>query len=246
MTGFLDKLNLRPGEKRLVVVVAFIVFVVLNLWFVIPHYGDHTKAQTELEKAQKTLAMFQKETENKTVGDLQKRLAELEGQGQSILPTEQSLDLIRTIQNQAAQSGVNITAQSEVSTTATGKTNAFFEEKSRMITVVTGEKELVNFLVSLGSTNSMIRVRTMTLKPDQSGTRLQGNITLVASYQRPKPKRPELPAKAAAAVPASKTPDAKVAAPPRNFDTNKNKFEAPRPAPVPRELPKKTESPKKP
>lgn len=246
MTGFLDKLNLRPGEKRLVVVVAFIVFVVLNLWFVVPHYGDHIKAQAELEKARKTLAIFQKETEPKAVGELQKHLADLESQGQSILPSEQSLDLIRIIQNQAAQSGVNITAQSEVTTTASGKTNAFFEEKARMITVVTGEKELVDFLVSLSSTNSMIRVRTMTLKPDQSGTRLQGNITLVASYQRAKPKRPELPAKATPAAPTPRASDAKVAAPPRNFDTNKNKLEAPRPAPVPRELPKKTDSPKKP
>ena len=40
MNSFLDRLNLRPQERRLVVGVLVIVFVVVNLWFVWPHAGD--------------------------------------------------------------------------------------------------------------------------------------------------------------------------------------------------------------
>ena len=36
---------------------------------------------------------------------------------------------------------------------------------------------------SLGADNSMIRVRDMDLKPDQSQMKLMGSITLVASYE---------------------------------------------------------------
>jgi len=43
---------------------------------------------------------------------------------------------------------------------------------------------LVNFLVSLTSTNSMIRVKDLSVKPDPASTRLDGHMTLVASYQR--------------------------------------------------------------
>ena len=54
MTNPLDRLNLRPFEKRLVVVVAAVLFVVLNAWFVFPHFSDLADAQrgriTALEK----------------------------------------------------------------------------------------------------------------------------------------------------------------------------------------------------
>ena len=38
MNSYLDKLNLRPQERRLLVLVGLIVFVVLNFWFVRPHF----------------------------------------------------------------------------------------------------------------------------------------------------------------------------------------------------------------
>ena len=45
MTSSLDKLNLRPFEKRLVVGVGVVLFVVLNLWFVVPHFSDLSQAK---------------------------------------------------------------------------------------------------------------------------------------------------------------------------------------------------------
>ena len=56
------------------------------------------------------------------------------------------------------------------------------------------EPPLVEFLFNLAARESLTRVRSMTLGPDQKRERLQGNITLVKSFQR-KP-----PAKSAAAA----------------------------------------------
>lgn len=241
MSGPLERLNLRPQERRLIVAVALIFFIVLNLWFVYPHFHDWTKAKTSLEKAKLTLATFEKETQPAKIAEYQARLKELEGQGSSVAPTEQSLDLIRSIQNLAAQHGVGIIANTEVQTAGSSKTNAFFEEKARLVNVVTGEKELVDFLISLASTNSMIRVRSMNLRPDPSQMRLQGSITLVASYQRSRPKPADSPATtvkkpATTTRPGAATP---ALAPPggRNAD----------PANLPpRETPKPTVTPKPP
>ena len=45
MTSYLDRLNLRPFEKRLVVGVGAVLFVVLNAWFVVPHFSDLSQAR---------------------------------------------------------------------------------------------------------------------------------------------------------------------------------------------------------
>jgi len=250
MSGPLERLNLRPQERRLIVGVAVVFFVVLNLWFVRPHFHDWGKANTSLEKARTTLATFERETHPAKISEYQTRLKVLEGQGSAVAPSEQSLDLIRSIQTQAAQSGVTINANTEVQTTGTTRTNEFFEEKARLINVITGEKELVDFLVSLASTNSMIRVRSMNLRPDSSQMRLQGSITLVASYQRSRPKKNDAAASVkrpdGMAKPGAATP---VLAPPGGRNTNAANLqtrETPKPAttPKPTVTPKPPESPK--
>jgi Tfp pilus assembly protein PilO len=238
MSGPLERLNLRPQERRLIVGVAVVFFVVLNLWFVSPHFHDWKNANASLEKANATLATFERETQPARIAEYQTRLKELEGQGSSVAPSEQSLDLIRSIQTQAAQSGVTINANTEVQTSGSTRTNEFFEEKARLINVVTGEKELVDFLVSLASTNSMIRVRSMNLRPDPSQMRLQGSITLVASYQKSRQKKADAVApvkKPTAATPALAPPGGRTLNPSRPTT---------REAPVPAVTPKPPESPK--
>jgi hypothetical protein len=193
MTGFLDRLNLRPQERRLVVVAAAVVFVVLNVVFVWPHFSDWGRAMEDLRKAKKRQADFAREADTNRINSLQTRLRQLEGQGSAILPSEQSLDLISSIQSQAAQNGVQINSQSEFKITGSTRTNAYFEEKGRIINALTGERELVGFLVSLASTNSIIRVLSMKLMPEDTINRfrLKADITLVASYQKNRPQRTE-------------------------------------------------------
>src|SRR4051812_22830112 len=48
--NFFEQLNLRPHERRVVIVVGVIVFVVLNAWFVWPHFSDATRALNTINK----------------------------------------------------------------------------------------------------------------------------------------------------------------------------------------------------
>jgi Tfp pilus assembly protein PilO len=186
MSGVMTRLNLRPEERRLIVAVGAVLFIILNIWLVWPHYRDWGRVQTELDKARATLANYEKEAAS--IPKYQDRLKYLESQGSAVLPSEQALQLTRAIQNQAIKSGVMILQTTPLQTPRSGaaNTNQFFEEQTIRISVNTGEKELVNFLYAVGSDSSMIRVRDLDLRPDPGSgrTRLVGGITLVASYQK--------------------------------------------------------------
>ncbi len=182
MNSFLDRLKLRPGEKRLVVFAAFVVFVVLNFFFVVPHFGDLGKTLVQKAATQKSLDTYQAEIKRRP--EYEARRQQLEGSGESVLSADQDLKLINDIRNQATSSGVSILNQEQPREKTGGKPTDFFKELSVTIRVNTGDKELVDFLVKLGSGNSTIRVRNLTLNPDAGNTRLAGSLTLVASYQK--------------------------------------------------------------
>lgn len=197
--SFLASLNLRPQEKRLLVVGLAMAMLVLSALFVWPRLGEWRKAREALEKSRKTLQTY--EAEIARIPTYEARLAELEGQGSAVLQEEQALQLIRTVQFQAQQHNVLITSTRAGLPSQTTSTNAFFDEQTVQIGVNTGEKELVQFLHALGSGGSLIRVRDMDLRPDPPRYRLNGTITLVASYQRnPKNTRPAASAPAVASA----------------------------------------------
>lgn len=188
MTSILDKLNLRTGERRLVVFVALAVFVALNLVFVRPQFGMVTFWNNRKDTAEKKLSNFQGEIARRPVYD--KTLKSLEVLGGQIPADEQALQLQRDVISLAALTGVSIDSSSPVQKQgAAGRTNAFFEEQTMNISVTTGEGELVDFLYGLGRRNSMIRARTMNLGPDPTRMKLKGQIALVASYQKKPPPR---------------------------------------------------------
>lgn len=201
--SFLDSLNLRPQEKRLLVVGLALAVVVLSALWVWPRLGEWRKAHEALEKSRKTLQSY--EAEIARIPTYEARLAELEGQGSAVLQEEQALQLLRTVQLQAQQHHVTITSTRAGLPGPTTSTNAFFDEQTVQIGVNTGEKELVQFLLALGSGGSLIRVRDMDLRPDPPRFRLNGTITLVASYQK-KPKTTRPPASAPPAVARAHAP----------------------------------------
>lgn len=205
--SFLDSLNLRPQEKRLLVVGLALAVVVLSALWVWPRLGEWRKAREALDKSRKTLQSY--EAEIARIPTYEARLAELEGQGSAVLQEEQALQLLRTVQLQAQQHNVTITSTRAGLPGPTTSTNAFFDEQTVQIGVNTGEKELVQFLLALGSGGSLIRVRDMDLRPDPPRFRLNGTITLVASYQKkPKTTRPTAtapPAVASARAPTNPT-----------------------------------------
>lgn len=182
MTSSLDKLNLRPGEKRLLVGIGIAIFVVLNFWLVFPRFGEFGRVRAETARVQREISTFQKEIDKKAT--YQKLLSELEGQGSQVIDQERALQLQMTVQSQQLATGINITRYDPVGRPFNAPTNAFFDEQSLVVSYDTGYKQLVNFLVGLAEHESMIRVRQMDVKRDPSNQRLQGNITLVASYQK--------------------------------------------------------------
>jgi Tfp pilus assembly protein PilO len=189
MSSAFAKLNLRPQERRLVVFVGIVLFVVLNLWFVWPHFGDWGKVQAQSARSEKTLATYQDEIARQPAYRV--KLRELESAGSAVVPEEQALDLVRIVNEQSSRNRLMVSRADPRPRISTTYTNRFFEEQYVTITVNSGNEELVNFLVSLTSTNSLIRVRDMLLKVDPSGFRLIGDITLVASYQKNAPAQPQ-------------------------------------------------------
>ena len=233
MSSYFDKLNLRPQERRLLVAVATVVFIVLNVWLVWPHFKDWGRVKTRLKEAQKKLDTYL--AEKKRIPEYGARVKSLVGDEVVVLPADQAVQFLRIIQSQAAQSGVVITGNSR----ATSKTNETFLEQTQNISVQSGEKQLVDFLYNLGAGNSMIRVRELNLRPDANRMALGGNITLVASYQL-NPTATPTTAAAVTTKPADKTvkPTEKRPAP-----ADKRVAPANRPAPPTDRRPKPVDKP---
>jgi hypothetical protein len=202
MSSLFDKLNLRPGERRLVVIVSLTVFVVLNAFLVWPKFFEWSKVKNREHAARTSYDQFKREVDR--IPSYEKRLRELEQAGAAVGSEDQASKLQTTVYSQSALSGVQVnTYTAQQKTSAGGKTNQFFDEQSSVIQFIAEEKSLVDFLYNLGIGGSMIRVRQMTLNTDAPRQKLQGTITLVASFaRRAPPKSAPGASPAVAAVPA--------------------------------------------
>ncbi|MBA4149886.1 MAG: hypothetical protein H0X66_17380 [Verrucomicrobia bacterium] len=234
--NFLDKLNLRPGERRLVVVIAIVVFIVLNALLVWPRFGDWAKAQKELDKTRETLADYRAEIAR--MPEYQKTKEKLEGQGSSLMPEEAAIQLRRTIENQVSQSGVIPNGINDQPARETP--DQFFAERSIMMGFInTPDSALVDFLFNIGD-RSMIRVRDLTVRPDTQMQKLQGNISLTVNYQKrttPAPAPASTPSKPVAkqqtkaAAKPTNAPAAKSTTPSKSKSANPTSDPAPIPKP---------------
>jgi Tfp pilus assembly protein PilO len=191
--------QLRPMERRLVVGVGVIFLVVLNAVFIWPHFSDWGRLQGRMVKARSELARNQEATAQ--IPSLEAQVKQFASEGEFVAPEDQAINLMRTIQSQAAGCGFGI---QNFSPTRMRTNDAFFVEQVQNITVVATEDQLVDFLYKLGSSSSMIRVRDLNLNPDPPRQRLSASINLVASFQ----KNPR-PSSAATNAPAAKPSTAK-------------------------------------
>jgi Tfp pilus assembly protein PilO len=171
--------QLQPMERRLVVGVAVVVLLVLNFVFIWPHFSDWGNLERRLNKAKSELARNQKAVEQ--IPQLQADVNKFKSSGESVASEDQAIDLMRTIQSQAAASGFGI---QNFSRSITRANDPFFVEQVQNINVLAKEDQLVDFLYKLGSGASMIRVRDLELQPDPPHQRLNAQIRLVASYQK--------------------------------------------------------------
>ncbi len=195
MKSYLD--TLRPFEKRVVFGVAALMFVVLNLWFVIPHFSDWGRVQARMGEARDTLAKFQRETAQ--ASDYTIQIRKLESESPAVASEEQNIDFQRTVQTQATQTGVRILQNSP----SKSVTNQFFVELSQTFSVESEEQQLVDFLYNLGSGNSLMRVRGLNLRPDGTRQKLSAGVTLVVSYQKKPAAKPAAAAGATASAKSS-------------------------------------------
>ncbi|HXS69084.1 MAG TPA: hypothetical protein VN761_09600 [Candidatus Polarisedimenticolia bacterium] len=194
--GFFARLN--PTERRFVVGVGVLFFLVGNLVWVWPHFGDWGKTKTDMKNASDRLAQFQRGT-NK-IPALQKEIEKYQKQGQVVPSNEQAVQFVRLIQNQASRSGViTVSMTPQRQATGPGQDNPFFVEQNETMTLQSEEKQLVDFLYNLGAGNSLIRVRSLSIQPNQSHEQLTTRVTLVASYQ----KKPTAAAPASTRAPAA-------------------------------------------
>jgi type II secretory pathway component PulM len=175
--------QLRPFERRLVVGVMVVVFVVLNLVYVEPHFSDWSKLRNRGYDADRKLQLYQRNIAQ--IPTLQTELKGLEKQGEFVAFEDQGINFSRTVAAQAQQSGVAILS---TSTTHMHTNDAFFVEQVQTIHVSATDQQLVDFLYKLGSDASMIRVHDLELQSDMVRQHLSADITLVASFQKNPPK----------------------------------------------------------
>ena len=208
-SSFLDQLNLTPQERRIVVVIAVVVFVVLNLLLVWPHFGDLARVRAELEKTRGTMKdeneVIGKDVDPSTNGYKNVLKALEREQGGGIV--NQQIQLQKTIYDMAMKTGVNV-SEYRPATSSGSTSNEFYEEQSLRITFECQETQLVNFLFNVGNDPAMIRVRELKLNPaDANRYGLRGDAFLSANYAKQPPKA--APASKAAPQPATtpgKTP----------------------------------------
>jgi Tfp pilus assembly protein PilO len=181
--------QLRPAERRLVIGVGVVLLIVLNWVFVWPHFSDWGKLTQRYEDGQRKLKLYQAAITQEP--ELKKQVSAFESEGEFVAQEDQAINFMRTIQSQASSCGFGI----ENFSRSQMRTNQFFVEQGQNIQVHATEEQLVKFLYELGSGASMIRVRDLTLQPDQARQKLAADIRLAASYQKnPKATAPAAPA----------------------------------------------------
>lgn len=206
--------QLKPNERRVVVIIGVVLFVLLNAWFVWPHFGDFHRDVARIQATESKMATYRELIAHKR--EYQRKIGELQASGAtSVLPEDQAIDLMRFYDSRAIDNQVLVQNNSGVRT----HTNQFFSEQELTLSVLAREKGLVGFLYSLGSGSSMVRVRNMSMRPDNNHYQINASVTIVASYQKNQP----------AASSASSSPKVVAAAKPTPAPTPSPKAASPKP-----------------
>jgi hypothetical protein len=224
MSTFGKNLNLRPQEKRVIVVIAVIIFIILNIVLVFPRFRDYSIDKDQLWKTRGAIA-----TNNAYIakdiapGGFTEELARLEEQKGGAIAFKE-IQLQETVTALARSSGVFIQTISPASSAVIGpgsQADKFFESQSVRVNVQSAEDSLVKFLYDLGNDPAMIRVRELELRPlDNNRYRLNATFTLTAEYQKTLQAKPVLTAAEASPKKAGQPPAPATAKPAARVATN--------------------------
>ena len=183
MTSLFDRYNLNAFERRLAVFVGLAVFLVINMVLIWPRFSEWGEIQDKNGRMDQRMRTYQAQLAKART--LKQRLGELEGSGSDVIPEERANQLISLIQAKASEAKLPSPNIRPVRTgMADTSEEKFFEQKAYSLTVTTDTKELIDFLVAIGSDDSVVRVRDLDLKPESSKkNQLVCTMTLVANYQ---------------------------------------------------------------
>ena len=104
MKEFFARLN--PMERRFVVGVGVAIFLVANIVFIWPHFGDWATTRAALTDAQGRIRTYEAGIRQKP--GIEIAINKFQGQGQAVPPEDQAVQFLRLIQNQTAASGVGV------------------------------------------------------------------------------------------------------------------------------------------
>jgi hypothetical protein len=210
MKKFWDQL--KPQERRWLIVIGCIVFVTMNYFFVWPHFKEWSANTARMGAARDNMAKYSAEIAHKN--DYEHKIHTISPEEQSIAPEDQAVHFEEGFRDKAVQNGVQIQSTSRPST----RMDDFTVEQRETIQALTGEKNLVDYLYSLGSSGSSVRVESMSLRPvDLNRYQLHADLTLVESYFRnPASSTARTSAGARTAPPAATTTPATDLATPTN------------------------------
>jgi len=94
MNSLFAKLNLQPQERRLVVAIGLVVFIVINFLFIWPHFGDWKKLKKQEGDLEMSVGRYQRLLDQ--VPALKKELAKLETQGATVATEAQASSCKKT------------------------------------------------------------------------------------------------------------------------------------------------------
>jgi hypothetical protein len=118
---------------------------------------------------------------------LAKEVKALQAEDSGVLSDDQAERFSATIFAQAASAGLQITSTSRV----TSSTNTFFYERRQNLALQTTEQQFLDFLQNVGASNSVLRVRALSLRPNPERTRFLASVTVVGSYRLNSNGRPQ-------------------------------------------------------
>ncbi len=119
------------------------------------------------------------------------RIQVLMAQDPGILTEDQADGLARAIMSQAAAAQVAVRSASRV----TSQSNTLVCEKRQSLALEATGPQLLHFLRSLAESNSVLRVRDLSMRPNPERTRFAANVVVVGHYRLQssgEAQRPEL------------------------------------------------------
>jgi hypothetical protein len=191
--------QLKPQERRAVAAVGIVFFLVLNYFMVWPRFKEWNLNKARMLKAEQNIRTYQAELVHKDeyahrIQNFDSDTVQLEDQDTHF----ENFILDRALEN-------HVTRENESPMRKTPF--EFFVEKQVTLQTLSSEPGLVNFLYSLGSSNSMMRVKSLIVHPaDLNRYQLHADIVIVASYQKTTPNAPAKPAANAATRTTAATP----------------------------------------